>query len=106
LDGEQLRRRRLAAAPTSSIIPFQDREMIGMTGPGAVAARGASEMDELSGHVVLKSNRQQLFAQVPVHADVIASHCQMAQGTASQNKIPVAKSASFQWWKAPPQTQI
>lgn len=78
------RRRRLAAAPTSSIIPFQDREMIGMKGPGAVAARGASEMDELSGHAVSKSNGQKPFAQAPILAALVGDNIGEVEGSGDE----------------------
>lgn len=57
--------------------------------PGAVAAHGASETDQLGGKVVPKANRQQQFTQAPIHATLIGSDRCEALGVSARGFAPV-----------------
>jgi hypothetical protein len=67
----------------------EDREMTATKSPGAVAAHGASEIDELGRHVVSEINRQKLPAQVPIRAELIGSYCCEAEGISARGYAPV-----------------
>jgi hypothetical protein len=82
------RRRRLAAAATSSSIPFSDRQMIAEKSPGAVAARGASE-DELCPHVVSEISVPETLAQAPIFAILLGSDRCTADGISVRAYAPV-----------------
>ena len=83
------RRRRLVAAATSSSIPFSDRQMIAEKSPGAVAARGASEIDELGPHVVSEISVPETLAQAPIFAILLGSDRCTADGISVRAYAPV-----------------
>jgi hypothetical protein len=61
----------------------------GTKSPGAVAALGASETDELGRHVVSEANRQQQFAQAPICATLTASDRCEAESVIARGPAPV-----------------
>jgi hypothetical protein len=60
----------------------ENHDMTPIKSPGALAARGASEIDGVEHHVVSKVNRQETFAQAPVRATLSGSHRCEAGGSA------------------------
>ena len=58
--------------------------------PGAVAAHGAPEIDELGRHVASENILQQHFTQAPIRAALIGSnHCEAEGITAPRGSVPV-----------------
>jgi hypothetical protein len=57
--------------------------------PGAMAAHGAFEIDELGEHVVSKARRRRNRAQVPVRATLIGDDRCVAEGVTAQGTAPV-----------------
>ena len=57
--------------------------------PGAVAALGASELDELGRHVVSESTFHRNFAQAPIHATLTGSDRCEAEGYTARGSAPV-----------------
>jgi hypothetical protein len=60
-----------------------------MKSPGALAAHGASEIDELGRHVVSQANRQQQLPQVPIRATLVDSDRCDAEGISARGYAPV-----------------
>jgi hypothetical protein len=59
--------------------------------PGALAARGASEIDGFGHHVVSELNRQTNLSQVPIRAELIGSNRCEAAGISACGYAPVFK---------------
>jgi hypothetical protein len=57
--------------------------------PGAVAALGASEIDELGRHVVSEATFHRNFPQAPIHATLIGSDRCEAEGYTARGSAPV-----------------
>jgi hypothetical protein len=57
--------------------------------PGAVAALGASEIDELGQHVVSEATFHRNFAQGPIHATLIGSDRCEAEGISARGSAPM-----------------
>jgi hypothetical protein len=57
--------------------------------PGAVAALGASETDELGRHVVSEANRQQQLAQAPICATLTGSDRSEPESVIARGPAPV-----------------
>jgi hypothetical protein len=68
---------------------FKDGAVKTTKSPGALAAHGASEIDELGRHVVSEANRQQRFAQAPIRAELIGSSRCDAEGLSARGYAPV-----------------
>jgi hypothetical protein len=64
--------------------------------PGAVAAPGASEKDELDRHVVLQTNRQPQLTQPSICATPNSSFRCEAESTVARGYTPCAKPTSEQ----------
>jgi hypothetical protein len=63
--------------------------MIGMKGPGALAARGASEKDELGPHVASGNSLPEALAQAPIFAILLGSDRCIAEGISVRAYAPV-----------------
>ena len=57
--------------------------------PGAVAARGASEPDQLGRRVILENSFHESIVQVPIWATIIGSDRCEAEGITAQGSAPV-----------------
>lgn len=57
--------------------------------PGAVAAHGALETDELGRRVVSENSLHQTITQVPIWATIIGSDCCEAEGITAHGSAPV-----------------
>ncbi len=75
--------------PTSVNPPPQGPPNARKRNPGAVAAHGASEMDELGQRVGSEANRQLGPKQGPIHAELIGSDRCAAEGIIATGYAPV-----------------